>query len=57
MKWVDWPFLLDLLAPIEEVMQVVHTRCQYMGIAYLMGLRSDYSQEVVAQFYATLYVD
>jgi hypothetical protein len=28
-----------------------------MGIAYLMGLRSDYSQEVVAQFYATLYVD
>jgi hypothetical protein len=28
-----------------------------MGIAYLMGLRCDYSQEVVAQFYATLYVD
>jgi hypothetical protein len=29
-------------------MQAVHTRCQYMGIAYLMGLRSDYSEEVVA---------
>jgi hypothetical protein len=28
-----------------------------MGIGYHMGLRSDYSQEVVAQFYATLYVD
>jgi hypothetical protein len=28
-----------------------------MGIAYLMGFRCDYSQEVVAQFYATLYVD
>jgi hypothetical protein len=54
---VDWPYLLDLPAPIEEVMQVVHTRCQFLGIAYLMGLRSDYSQEVVAQFYATLYVD
>jgi hypothetical protein len=48
MKWVDWPFLLDLPAPIEEVMQVVHTRCQFMRIAYLMGLRCDYSQEVVA---------
>jgi hypothetical protein len=57
MKWVDWPFLLDLPAPIEKVIQAVHTRCQYMGITYLMGLRSDYSQEVVAQFYATLYVD
>jgi hypothetical protein len=57
MKWVDWPFLLDIPAPIEEVMQAIHTRCQFMGIAYLMGLRSDYSQEVVAQFYATLYVD
>jgi hypothetical protein len=28
-----------------------------MVIAYLLGLRLDYSQEVVAQFYATLYVD
>jgi hypothetical protein len=43
--------------PIEEAMQAVHTRCQFMGISYLMGLRSDYSQEVVEQFYATLYVD
>jgi hypothetical protein len=57
MKWVDWPYLLDLPTPIEEVMQAVHTRCQFMGIAYLIGLRCDYSQEVVAQFYATLYVD
>jgi hypothetical protein len=57
MKWVDWPYLLDLPAPIEEVMQAVQTRCQFMGIAYLMGLRCDYSQEVVAQFYATLFVD
>jgi hypothetical protein len=57
MKWVDWLYLLDLPAPIEEVMQAVQTRCQFMGIAYLMGLRCDYSQEVVAQFYATLYVD
>jgi hypothetical protein len=54
MKWVDWPFLLDLPTSIEEVMQAVQTRCQFMGIAYLMGLRCDYSQEVVAQFYATL---
>jgi hypothetical protein len=57
MKWVDWSYLLDLPAPIEEVMQAVHTRCQFMGISYLMGLWCDYSQEVVAQFYATLYVD
>jgi hypothetical protein len=54
---VDWSYLLDFPAPIEEVMQAVQTRCQFMGIAYLMGLRCDYSQEVVAQFYATLYVD
>jgi hypothetical protein len=27
MKWIDWPFLLDLPPPIEEAMQVVHTRC------------------------------
>jgi hypothetical protein len=38
-------------------MQAINTRYQYMGIAYLMGLRSDYFQKVVAQFYATLYVD
>jgi hypothetical protein len=44
MKWVDWSFLLDLPAPIEEVIHSIHTCCQYMGIAYLMGLRSDYSQ-------------
>jgi hypothetical protein len=48
MKWVDWPLLLDLPALIKEVMQAIHTHCQYMGIAYLMGLRSDYSEEVVA---------
>jgi hypothetical protein len=57
MKWVDWPFLLDLPVPIEEVIQAVHTHCQYMGIAYLMGLCPDCSQKVVAQFYATFYVD
>jgi hypothetical protein len=57
MKLVDWPFLLYLPAPIEEVMQAIHTRCQFMRITYLMGLRSDYPQEVVAQFYVTLYVD
>jgi thioredoxin-related protein len=28
-----------------------------MGIAYLMGLCPDCSQKVVAQFYATFYVD
>jgi hypothetical protein len=33
MKWVDWLYLLDLPAPIEEVMQAVQTRCQFMGIA------------------------
>jgi hypothetical protein len=43
MKWVDWLYLLDLPAPIEEVMQVVHSRCQFMGISYLMSLRCDYS--------------
>jgi hypothetical protein len=54
MKWINWPFLLDLPPLIEEAMQAVHTRCKYMGISYLMGLCSDYSEEVVAQFYATL---
>jgi hypothetical protein len=56
-KWVDWPFLLDLPPPILEAMQVVHTCCWFMGISYLIGLHSDYSKDVVAQFYATLYVD
>jgi hypothetical protein len=41
MKWVDWSYLIDLPAPIEEVMQAVQTWCQFMGIAYLMGLRWD----------------
>jgi hypothetical protein len=57
MKWVDWHFLLDLPTHIEEVMQAVQTCYQFIGIAYLMGLRCDYPQEVVGQFYASLYVD
>jgi hypothetical protein len=57
MKWVNWDYLKSILAPCNEAMDVVYDRCHEMGLLNIMNFSCDWNDEVVAQFYATLYVD
>ena len=57
MKWIDWRYLFDLSLPYGDIARAVYNRCHDFGLDYLMRLQCDWSDEVVAQFYSTLYVD
>jgi hypothetical protein len=57
MKWINWDYLRTLSSPCKEVIDAVHYRCRHMGLINIMHFSSDWNEEVVAQFYATLYVD
>jgi hypothetical protein len=56
-KWVDWQYLHDLSLPLGNIAQAVYISCREFGLSYLMRLSCDWNEDVVAQFYATLYVD
>jgi hypothetical protein len=57
MRWIDWNYLRSLESPIKEVVEAVYARCTDLGLRDIMRYRGDWNEEVVAQFYATLYVD
>ena len=41
----------------DEVVEAIHARCVEMDLADIMSFQCDWNEEVVAQFYATLWVD
>jgi hypothetical protein len=49
--------LKSIPAPCKEVLDVVYARCHEIGLLNIMNFSCDWNEEVVAQFYATLYVD
>ena len=57
MKWIDWGYLRRLASLVKEVVDVVYTRCRDMDLVDIMSFQCHWNDEVVAQFYATLYVD
>ena len=54
MKSMDWNHLIEL--DVQVVTQAVDT-CQNMHLQDIMSFNYHWNEEVVAQFYATLYVD
>jgi hypothetical protein len=56
MRYIDWQHLLSFPAPIREVAQEVYNECKKKRLADLMAMKQDWNDEVIAQFYATLYI-
>ena len=54
MKSMDWGHLNEL--DVQVVTQAVDT-CQHMHLQAIMSFNYHWNEEVVAQYYATLYVD
>jgi hypothetical protein len=57
MKWNDWEYLKRLASPVKEVVDAVFDRCQEMDIVDIMSFTCNWNEEVVAQFYATFFVE
>jgi len=57
MKWIDWEYLKSLASPVKEVVDVVYDRCHEMDLVDIMSFSCNWNEEVVAQFYATLFVE
>lgn len=57
MKYIDWAYLRSLDWPIKDVVDQVYVECRKKRLAKLMAIRCDSNEEIVAQFYATLYID
>jgi len=56
MKWIDWAYLKRLATPVKEVVNAVYDRCQEMDLVDIMSFTCNWNEEVVALFYATLFV-
>jgi len=57
MKWVDWNYMDGITGPLEPVIRDVHKRCVEMDVDKIMGFQGHFNEEIVAQFYATLWID
>jgi len=54
MQWVDWKYMEEKDDPIfKEVVAA----CESKGVKRIMGFKYDWCNEVIAQFYATVYFD
>jgi hypothetical protein len=54
MKSIDWDYLGDIDLP---VVREVEDACRRMNVSSIMPFSRDWNEEVVAQFYSTLYVN
>ena len=57
MKWIDWGYLRRLASPVKEVVDAVYTHCWEMDLVDIMSFQCHWNEEVVAQFYAALYIE
>ena len=53
-QWVDWNHMANQNDPIFD--QVI-AACERTHIKRLMGFKFDWNKEIIAQFYATLYIE
>nr|CAE02852.1 OSJNBa0014F04.18 [Oryza sativa Japonica Group] len=54
MQWINWE---ELQAHNDPVLNSVIANCERMGIRSFMTLQQDWCNEVIAQFYATVFFD
>lgn len=54
MKWIDWSHLSNLEI---EIIDNVESECERKELTPIMGFQQHWNEEVVAQFYATLWID
>jgi hypothetical protein len=57
MKWIDWDYLKRLASPVKDVVNAVVDRCQEIDLIDIMSFTCHWNEEVVAQFYATLFIE
>ena len=57
MYWVDWKYLRNFPPPLKPIVEDVYKRCVEMDVDKVMAFECPYNEEVIAQFYATLWVD
>ena len=57
LSWIDWGYLRRLASPVKEVVDAVYTHCWEMDLVDIMSFQCHWNEEVVAQFYATLYIE
>jgi hypothetical protein len=53
-QWIDWRYMEEQHDPIYD--QVI-AACESHHLKILMGIHYDWNVEVIAQFYATLYIE
>jgi hypothetical protein len=54
MKSINWDYLFEIDMP---VVREVEEACRRMNVSSIMSFNYDWNEEIVAQFYATLYVN
>jgi len=57
MKWIDWNYLRGLAAPVKDVVDAVYAHCQKLDLVDIMSFQCHWNEEVVEQFYATLFIE
>jgi hypothetical protein len=56
MQWTDWNFIQKEKNNCPAFTEVIAT-CEHHGIKDVMELKYDWNDEVILQFYSTLYLD
>jgi hypothetical protein len=54
MKSINWDYLFKIDLP---VVREIEDACRRMRVSSIISFNCDWNEEVVAQFYATLYVN
>jgi len=54
MQWVDWKYME---VKDDPIFKEVIAACESKGVKRIMGFKYDWCNEVIAQFYATVYFD
>jgi hypothetical protein len=56
MQWTDWDFIEMEKTNCSAFPEVI-AACEHHGIKDVMELKSDWNDEVILQFYSTMYLD
>ena len=52
-QWIDWQYVKKLQKSIDHAIAI----CERIGVYEIMEFQHDWNTEVIAQFYATLFVE
>jgi hypothetical protein len=56
LQWTDWDFIEKEKNTCPTFIEVI-AACEHHGIKYVIELKYDWNNEVILQFYSTLYLD